>query len=116
MLTSGLTANFSTGHIPPRPTLAWRPSPTCETQLEALVLSGEGPQIEFKIELPAASKEARRRVARTVAAFASGDGGSILFGVRNEDGAVIGLPAADVTQAAEDAVDQLRSQLGHAAS
>jgi predicted HTH transcriptional regulator len=74
------------------------------TQLEALVLSGEGPQIEFKIELPSASREARRKVARTVAAFANGEGGSILFGVRNEDGVVIGLLAADVTQAAEDAV------------
>lgn len=73
------------------------------SQLDAFVFSGEGSGTEFKIELPT-TPDARRKVARTVAAFASGEGGSILFGVRNEDGAILGLPANDTTQAAQDAI------------
>lgn len=79
--------------------------------LEALVLSGEGPGIEFKRELPGGDRESRRKVARTVAAFANGEGGSVVFGVRNEDGAVVGLPSAEITQDAEDAVTDFVSKL-----
>lgn len=76
--------------------------PDESTQLEMLVASGEGPQVEFKRALPK-NPEERRRVARTVAAFANADGGSIVFGV-NDNGEITGLSPAEVNPAAEDAV------------
>jgi hypothetical protein len=54
------------------------------TRLEALISGGEGPTIEFKEELPTNEADSKRNVMKTVAAFANGDGGAILFGVTNE--------------------------------
>jgi predicted HTH transcriptional regulator len=48
------------------------------------VASGEGPTIEFKIQLPS-TPAARVKVARTVAAFSNGAGGTVVFGI-NDDG------------------------------
>jgi predicted HTH transcriptional regulator len=59
------------------------------TRLEALITGGEGPTTEFKEELPANDADSKRNVMKTVAAFANGDGGSILFGVTNE-GQIVG--------------------------
>lgn len=80
------------------------------TEVEALVADGEGPQVEFKAELPA-SREARREVARTVAAFANGGGGTVLFGVRDTDGEIVGVavegrraPSVDVSNWVKDLV------------
>lgn len=66
----------------------------------AVVAAGEGPAVEFKREPPGPG-EARRRVARTVAAFANGDGGTVLFGIE-DDGSSDGLPPEDVLPAALD--------------
>jgi Putative DNA-binding domain len=54
------------------------------TRLEGLIGGGEGPTIEFKEELPTNDADSKRNVMKTVAAFANGDGGAILFGVTNE--------------------------------
>ena len=72
------------------------------TQLESLVAAGEGPNIEFKAEVPD-DTDSRRKVSRTLAAFANGEGGHLLFGVDN-DGQVLGLPAVSTRQVAQDAI------------
>jgi len=71
------------------------------TDVDQLVAAGEGPAVEFKRELPQ-DRDARRKVARTVAAFANADGGTVLFGV-GDDGAWVGLELAD-RSATEDTV------------
>lgn len=60
------------------------------TELQALVSGGEGPTVEFKCEIPTPGTKLRRKVCATIAAFANGDGGHILFGVTDE-GAIVGI-------------------------
>jgi hypothetical protein len=61
------------------------------TEVEVLISRGEGVSTEFKRQLPDANdRESVVSVMKTVAAFASGDGGTILFGVAN-DGTIVGL-------------------------
>ncbi len=71
-------------------------------QLQALVSAGEGPTVEFKVKVPK-DKDARLKVCRTVAAFANGEGGRLLFGVE-DDGKIVGLPGDEVTQGCKDAI------------
>jgi hypothetical protein len=52
-------------------------------ELAALIAAGEGPRAEFKQEIPC-TKESQRNVLKTIAAFASGDGGIAVFGVTDE--------------------------------
>lgn len=63
------------------------------TKLESLVSAGEGPTTEFKQELPPQRPPDVRDVLKTVAAFANGTGGTMLFGVSN-DGDVVGVGRA----------------------
>jgi hypothetical protein len=51
------------------------------TAVETLIASGEGPHSEFKSTVPENPADIRN-VIKTVAAFANGDGGTILFGGR----------------------------------
>jgi len=62
--------------------------------LEVLVAGGEGPTTEFKQEIPITS-ESRRNVLKTIAAFASGDGGTLLFGV-DDNAQVVGINPSTV--------------------
>lgn len=71
-------------------------------QLESLVAAGEGSNIEFKVEVPN-DTASRRKVSRTLAAFANDEGGHLLFGVDN-DGQVLGLPEVSTKQVAQDAI------------
>lgn len=57
------------------------------TRIGILISSGEQAQVEFKRELP--TKDTNNFL-RTVAAFANGNGGTILFGVA-DDGEVVGV-------------------------
>lgn len=50
-----------------------------QANIEALIASGEGPQLEFKEQLPAGTRD--RKMLKTVPAFATGSGGTILFGI-----------------------------------
>jgi len=70
-------------------------------RLDALVAGGEGPLTEFKAEMPADGDESKRRVMKTVAAFANGVGGYILFGV-SDAGEVVGLTSAASDPQARD--------------
>jgi hypothetical protein len=65
-----------------------------EARARALIAQGEGPRIEFKRALPESTPERLRPVLKTVAAFASGDGGDMVFGVDADEATVIGIDAA----------------------
>jgi hypothetical protein len=57
------------------------------TRAAVLVSNGEQPTVEFKSQLP----DNPRKAMKTVAAFANGTGGSVVFGVDDEDHTIIGL-------------------------
>ena len=73
------------------------------TELEALVAGGEGATVEFKREIPEPDTKLREKVCQTVAAFANGDGGWLLFGVA-DDGTIIGLPTSSDESKVRDTV------------
>ena len=70
--------------------------------VETLVAAGEGPEIEFKEQVPT-DRNGRKKVCRTLAAVANGHGGHLLFGV-DDDGRIVGVGADAPTQSDEDAV------------
>jgi len=76
------------------------------TQLAVLLASGEGPRTEFKRELPSDP----RGVMKTVAAFANGDGGTIVFGV-NDEGVVVGLAGAGLRKASDRLANLIRDHV-----
>ncbi len=63
-------------------------------ELSLLLAGGEGQHVEFKQEVPSA-KDSKKTVLKTVAAFASGEGGTLLFGV-DDDSNVVGVNATDL--------------------
>lgn len=67
-----------------------------ESRVQALLAAGEGPRLEFKRALPGSTKEEKRRMLKTVAAFANGDGGTIVFGVDADE-----MTQVDVDEKAE---------------
>lgn len=66
-----------------------------ESEIQALLSQGEGPQTEFKRQLPADTVESKRTTFKTVAAFANGHGGSIVFGVESDEATICGLEGID---------------------
>lgn len=63
-----------------------------EADLTALIAQGEGDHIEFKSQMPANStKDEKRRMLKTVVAFAMGGGGTIIFGVEDRTGEILGV-------------------------
>ena len=66
-----------------------------EGEIQALLVQGEGQQVEFKRQLPEDTAESKRTVFKTVAAFANGYGGSIVFGVEKDEATVCGLNGID---------------------
>lgn len=77
--------------------------------VEALVAEGEGPAVEFKREVPT-DPEARRKVCRTLAAFANGSGGHVLFGV-DDTGLMLGVSPGEVSAAGKDTVTRWTTDL-----
>jgi hypothetical protein len=73
--------------------------------VEALLAAGEGPYVEYKSSLPDQSPGAKRKVFKTVAAFAMGQGGTMVFGVDPDETTVLGLGDEDPRE--------LRDRLGH---
>jgi schlafen family protein len=57
---------------------------------EAVVYGGEGPLVEFKMEVPTSSPTTAS-VFKTIAAFANGAGGTVVFGVGPDELTVVGL-------------------------
>jgi hypothetical protein len=66
-----------------------------ESKLDFFVESRESQQVEFKSGLPGETDEHKKTVMKTVAAFANGEGGSLLFGITKEY-EVIGVPGANI--------------------
>lgn len=58
-------------------------------ELDILLANGEGQHLECKQEVP--EGESRKKMLKTIAAFASQDGGTVLIGVR-DDLQIVGLP------------------------
>jgi hypothetical protein len=79
------------------------------TKLDELVSRGEGLEIEFKCEVPT-TPDARKKLCRTIAAFANGEGGTLLFGIDN-DGNVKGLSADKVSQDNKDTITNFIKEL-----
>lgn len=77
--------------------------------LESLVAGGEGPTVEFKQQLPEAADE-RKKLCRTLAAFANGAGGSLLFGV-DDSGSMVGVSAEVAVDAGKDTITRWISDL-----
>src|SRR4029077_13708038 len=71
------------------------------TRLEVLVTRGEDPTTELKEGLPGEGDAAVRTVMKTVAAFANGGGGTIVFGV-TDDLEVVGISKQDSGPKARD--------------
>ena len=79
-------------------------------ELTALAAQGEGARLEYKRELPADSKESKRKIFKTVVAFANGEGGTLLFGVDGDDdtGTIVGL-AGDASSLQRKVNDLIRA-------
>jgi hypothetical protein len=67
-----------------------------ESEIQALLSQGEGLHVEFKRQLPEDSLDSKRTIFKTVAAFANGHGGSIVFGVQKDEATVCGLDGVDL--------------------
>jgi hypothetical protein len=71
-----------------------------ETRFEVLIAGGEGQQTEFKRQLPTGDVRNIRTALKSVAAFANGDGGVIVYGV-DDEGAVVGLDDESARESAD---------------
>jgi Putative DNA-binding domain len=65
-----------------------------QASVEALLAAGEGPQTEYKRQLPDTADQ-KRRMLKTAAAFATQDGGTMVFGMDPDDLTVTGLGGQD---------------------
>jgi hypothetical protein len=76
-----------------------------QANIEALIASGEGPRLEFKERLPAGPRD--RKLLKSAQAFATGTGGTIIFGINGDETKVTGL-----TGDANSVRDQLVNLVG----
>jgi hypothetical protein len=77
--------------------------------LEILLAAGEGQHLECKREAP--KDEARKKMLKTIAAFASQDGGTVLIGVE-DDLQITGLPdAGNVDKQTLQVVNMIRDTI-----
>jgi len=62
-------------------------------EITALATQGETAHLEYKRDMPEDTVGSKRKILKTVAAFANGDGGTLLFGVDGDDdaGEIVGL-------------------------
>ncbi|RPF24882.1 helix-turn-helix domain-containing protein [Streptomyces sp. TLI_185] len=78
-------------------------------ELDILLANGEGRYLECKREVP--EGESRKKMLKTIAAFASQDGGTVLIGVR-DDLQIVGLPdGANVDKQVLQVVGMIRDTL-----
>ena len=78
-----------------------------EANIEALIASGESARLEFKEKLPAGTNY--RRTLKTVAAFATGDGGTIIFGVNRDEVTITGLGNEEPSRLRDNLVHLIRA-------
>jgi Putative DNA-binding domain len=77
-----------------------------ESVIGALLAAGEGSSTEFKRQLPDDSDDSKRKVFKTTAAFANGNGGNLVFGVESDEATVCGVEDCDLIKA-RDRLTQL---------
>ncbi|MER6405945.1 ATP-binding protein [Streptomyces viridosporus] len=78
-------------------------------ELDLLLANGEGQHLECKREVP--EGDSRKKMLKTIAAFASQDGGTVLIGVR-DDLQIVGLPeGANVDKQVLQVVGMIRDNL-----
>jgi predicted HTH transcriptional regulator len=65
--------------------------------LSRLATRGEGLHLEYKEKLPE-TREAKRKVLKTVVAFANGAGGTLMFGVQDEGEGVTGIDGNEAVE------------------
>jgi hypothetical protein len=70
-------------------------------EILALAAEGENTHLEYKSELPGKTADSKRKTLKTIVAFANGEGGTILLGVKGDENAgdivgFLGTPAAEV--------------------
>jgi hypothetical protein len=67
--------------------------------------------VEFKRELPANDRDSKRTVLKTVAAFATGAGGTVVFGIDDATAELVGLdtPSMAVERQRDRLVDMIRA-------
>lgn len=70
----------------PDPSVTWHQP---EAEVGLLIAGGESQHVEFKREVPTTDGSGKT-VLKTIAAFASGDGGTVLFGVA-DDAEIVGV-------------------------
>lgn len=80
-----------------------------ETEIQILLSLGEGQQVEFKSQLPGDTAESKRTVFKTVAAFANGSGGTVVFGVEKDEATICGLNDIDPLKARDRLIQLTRS-------
>lgn len=78
----------SNPHNPQRTNVTFA-EPEPKDRVQELIDRGEGITIEFKAEI--SLSQDKWKWLKTIAAFANGDGGSLLLGVSDEDGAIVGF-------------------------
>jgi hypothetical protein len=84
-------------------------APDLATQYEQLRYRGEGESLEFKEQTPI--ERDRDRMLKTIAAFANGDGGVILFGIEDGTGVLKGLQGIDPAREADRLTNMIRTVL-----
>ncbi|EKX60909.1 AlbA family DNA-binding domain-containing protein [Streptomyces ipomoeae] len=78
-------------------------------ELDLLLANGEGQHLECKREVP--EGDSRKKMLKTIAAFASQDGGTVLIGVQ-DDLQIVGLPeGANVDKQVLQVVGMIRDNL-----
>jgi hypothetical protein len=80
-----------------------------EAELALLIAGGEGQRVEFKQEVPM-TESSRKTVLKTIAAFASSDGGTMLFGVA-DDTQVLGIDATKLDGLKLAIVNMIRNSI-----
>jgi hypothetical protein len=77
-----------------------------ESVIGALLAAGEGSSTEFKRQLPGESDDSKRKIFKTTAAFANGNGGNLVFGIESDEATVCGVEDCDLIKA-RDRLTQL---------
>jgi hypothetical protein len=78
-----------------------------DTEIQAVLAAGEGVDVEYKRELPRDNIESKRKVLKTVAAFANSGGGDVVFGVDPDEVTIVGLAPGEVGVPARDRLGHL---------
>ena len=78
--------------------------------VEAIVYGGEGPFVEFKGTLPEGGPKTER-VFNTIAAFANGAGGRVVFGVDRDEATVVGLGDVEANKERDRIGQLIRSRV-----